>query len=57
MSVVDIYGSFLTVYMDEEVIVVIWVGGLSELMVNTDPSIYQNFSTIENKQMVLYVKL
>ena len=57
MSVVDIYGSFLTVYMDEEVIVVIWGEGLSELMVNTDPSIYQNFSTIENKQMVLYVKL
>ena len=56
MSVVDIYGVFLTVDMDEEVIMVLWVS-LSELMVNTDPSIYQNFATIENEQMVLYVKL
>ena len=56
MSVVDIYGSFLTVDMDEEVIVLLW-GRISELMVNTELSIYQNFVTIENEQMVLYVKL
>ena len=46
MSVVDISGSFLTVDMDEEVIVVLW-GGLSELTVNNEPSIYRNFATIE----------
>ena len=48
MSVVDISGSFLTVDMDEEVIVVLW-GRLSELTVNTEPSIYRNFATIENE--------
>ena len=48
MSVVDISGSFLTVDMDEEVIVVLW-GRLSELTANTEPSIYRNFATIENE--------
>ena len=42
MSVVDIYGSLLTVDMDEEVIVLLW-GRISELMVNTELSIYRNF--------------
>ena len=56
MYMVDIYGSFLTVDMDEEVIVLLW-GRISELMVNTELSIYQNFVTIENEHMVLYFKL
>ena len=56
MSVVDISGAFLTVYRDKEVIMVIWVR-LPELMVKTEPSIYQNLETIENGKMVLYVKL
>ena len=34
MAVVDISGSLLTVYMDEEVIMVLWVS-LSELMEKT----------------------
>ena len=56
MYVVDISGSFLIVDMYKEVNMVLW-GRLSELMVKTDPSIYRNFSTIENGHMVLYVKL
>ena len=56
MYVVDIYGSLLTVDMDKEVTMVI-LGRLSELMVKTEPIIYRNFATIENRQMVLYVKL
>ena len=56
MYVVDISGSFLIVYMDKEVKMVLWER-LSELMVKTDPSIYRNFATTENGHMVLYVKL
>ena len=56
MAVVDISGEFLTVDMDEEVIMVLWVS-LSELIAKTEPSIYRNLKTIENVQMVMYVKL
>ena len=56
MYVVDISRSLLTVDMDKEVNMVLW-GRLPELMGKTDPSIYQNFATIENGHMVLYVKL
>ena len=56
MAVVDISGEFLTVDMDEEVIMVLWVS-LSELMAKTYPSIYRNLKTIENGHMVMYVKL
>ena len=56
MAVVDISGEFLTVDMGEEVIMVLWVS-LSELMAKTEPSIYRNLKTIENGQMVMYVKL
>ena len=56
MYVVDISGSLLTVDMDKEVTMVLR-GRISELMVKTEPSIYRNLVTIENGQMVLYVKL
>ena len=56
MYVVDISGSFLTVDMDKEFTMVLR-RRLSELMVKTEPSIYWNLVTIENGQMVLYVKL
>ena len=56
MYVVDISGSLLTVDMYKEVTMVLR-GRLSELMVKTEPSIYRNLVTIENRQMVLYVKL
>ena len=56
MYVVDISGSFIILYMDKEVTMVLW-GRLPELMVKTEPSIYRNFATIENRHMVLYVKL
>ena len=56
MCVFDTYGALLTVDMDKEVIMLLW-GRLSELMVKNEPSIYRNFATIENGQIVLYVKL
>ena len=56
VAMVDILGDFLTLYMDKEVIMVIRVR-LLELMLNTETSIYHYFVTIDNRWMVIYVKL
>ena len=56
MYVVDISGSLITVDMDKEFTMVL-CGRLSELMVKTEPSIYRDLVTIDNGQMVLYVKI
>ena len=56
VAVVNIPGTLPAAYMDEDVIMVLQ-GRLSELMKNTEPSIYQKFITIENGQTFLYVKL
>ena len=56
MAIVDILGCLLTLYMDEEVIMVLR-RRLLELMLKTDPSIYRNSATIENGWIVIYDKL
>ena len=53
---VDIPGEFLTTDMDKGIIMLL-LGRLAELKVNTEPSIYQKFFMIENGWTVLYVKL
>ena len=56
VAVVDIPGAFLTTDMDKGIIMLL-LGRLAELKVNTEPSIYQKFFMIENGWTVLYVKL
>ena len=53
---VGIPGEFLTAYMDNEFIMVLW-GSLEELMVDNDPIIYRKFVAIDTGWMVLYFKL
>ena len=55
VAVVNIPGEFLTTDMDKDVIRVLQ-RRVAELMVKTEQSIYQIFVTIENVQMVLYLK-
>ena len=52
---VNIPESFLTIYMDDYVIMVLR-GRMAELMEKTETSIHQKFVTIENIKTVLYVK-
>ena len=53
---VDIPGEFLITDMDEDFIIVLLVI-LMEMMVKTEPIVYQNFVAIENVRAVLYVEL
>jgi hypothetical protein len=57
VAIVDVPGAFLSVDMDEEVIMTIR-GRLADLMVKSAPNIYRKYITIDaNNQTILYMKL
>jgi hypothetical protein len=57
VAIVYVPGEFLTVDMDEEVIICLR-GRLAELMVKTAPSIYRKFISLGSKgNSLLYLKL
>ena len=56
VAVVDIPGSYLSAYMDNEAHVV-FRGALAEMMVAADPELYLPFVSCDTGQAVLYVRL
>ena len=56
IAVVDLPGAFLLADNDQDVIMFM-KGKLAELMSLIAPQTYQKYLTIENGQMVLYVKI